>query len=549
MNIFTLVTVLVALFVFSAVALAARPPGAGNGGGGGGGGGNAPPDYGDLIIILRDLYGVPIPSDATLVPDPETGEMVDGGLCWQPLAFPSETCELFEIINGEWYCTENKVNPDCEDTDDEICEREGPCLVLVDQYTCGVLDPGCTQEVDFGRINEARSPEDVFQSQLEDVVIKLTTADCVTLDPAGRLVASTVAADETVSTSTIDSPLQNLAIYRQLMLNGTLGFTLPGNPYDTAARGLGAASDKAGEFNVDMLAYLNSIMGLSDLATPTVLDKICIDMREEVKGVIQLVEKCFLNYGPDTYDANGQLIIGADYLYDRSTNFGALPDPAYIPEEGPEEGWFEYSYLISEEPPTFGIDQGPIMGAVFDDLPGFSDGNIGGFAQAIDDTRAVIEFMHTNPVSDDFATPVFCEASGDINYDVSISDVSGLQVPKNVVDGSSDREFIVTVANAGPDAAEVTLTVTAVPAIAGEVLADLDDGEGFIESPFVFPPTLIPPGGNHAFSAIISVDIGERTTIGWTATAATDFDVNPANNVTTASSNVKVTGSGGRGRR
>jgi len=287
-------------------------------------------------------------------------------------------------------------------------------------------------------------------------------------------------------------------------------------------------------------------MGLSDPATTTVLGKICIDMREEVKGTIQLVEKCFLNYGPDTYDAYDQLIIGADYAYDRTENFGALPDPAYIPEEEPEEGWFEYTYLMSEEPPTFGIAQGPIMGAVFDDLFGFMGGNIGGFAQAIDDTRAVIDFMHNNPVSDDFATPVYCEASGDINYDVSISDVSGLQVPKNVVDGSSDREFIVTVANAGPDAAEVTLTVTATPAEEGEVLADLDDGAGFIESPFVFPTTIIPPGGNHAFSAIISVDIGGRTSIVWTADAFAPDDVNPSNNLVTAESNVKVTGGGRR---
>ena len=526
MNILTLVTFLVALFAFSAVGLAAPPPGAGNGGGGGGGGGgNAPPDYGDLIIILRDLYGVPILSPEVQVEDPETGDLVAGGLCWQPIAFPSDSCPQ------------------------ETCVIEGTDIVNVDQRTCAVA-PGCalcTQEVDFGRINEARSPEDVFQAQLEDVLIKLTTADCVTLDPAGRLVASTVAADETVSTSTIDSPLQNLAIYRQLMLTGTLGLTLPGNTYDTAARGLGAASDKAGEFNVDMLAYLNSIMGLSDLATPTVLDKICIDMREEVKGTIQLVEKCFLNYGPDTYDEYSELISGADYLYARSTNFGALPDPAYIPEDEPVEGWFEYTYLISEDPPTFGIEEGSIMSAVFADEPGFLGGNIGGFAQAIDDTRAVIEFMHTNPVSDDFATPVHCEASGDINYDVSISDVSGLQVPKNVVDGSSDREFIVTVANAGPDAAEVTLTVTATPAVEGEVLADLpDDGASFIEGPFVFPTTLIPPGGNHAFSAIISVDIGERTTIAWTADAFAPDDVNPSNNYVTAVSNVKVTGGGRR---
>ncbi len=68
--------------------------------------------------------------------------------------------------------------------------------------------------------------------------------------------------------STIDSPLQNLAIYRQLMLTGTIGAPLPegAGTLDTAARGLGAASDKTGEVNVDLVAYLNQIMGLSDPA-------------------------------------------------------------------------------------------------------------------------------------------------------------------------------------------------------------------------------------------------------------------------------------------
>ena len=53
----------------------------------GGGGGGAAPDYGDLIILYRDDNGVPIPSPAVQVPDPETGLLVDGGLCWQPIAF------------------------------------------------------------------------------------------------------------------------------------------------------------------------------------------------------------------------------------------------------------------------------------------------------------------------------------------------------------------------------------------------------------------------------------------------------------------------------
>ena len=99
---------------------------------------------------------------------------------------------------------------------------------------------------------------------------------------------------------------------------------------------------------------------------------------------------------------------------------------------------------------------------------GFTDGNIGGFAQAADDTRAVIDFMHTNPVSVDFVSPVACYVcpppSGQDPpigaYDVSISEESGLQVPKQMVDGSEGREFVVTVANASGSADPATGTVT-----------------------------------------------------------------------------------------
>ena len=72
----------------------------------------------------------------------------------------------------------------------------------------------------------------------------------------------------------IDSPLQNMAIYRQLMLTGTIGVPSAGwcDVLDTAARGVGAGSDKSGEVNVDLVAYLNQIMGLTDPATATILD-------------------------------------------------------------------------------------------------------------------------------------------------------------------------------------------------------------------------------------------------------------------------------------
>jgi len=430
----------------------------------------------------------------------------------------------------------------------------------VNQFNCAVTTgcANCTQEVDFGRVNAARSPDDVFDRQLEDVVVNLAIADCITLDPAGRLVASRVAADATVTTNTIDSPLQNLAIYRQLMLTGFLGaeanpIEVPGDTLDTAARGLGVSSDKTGEVNMDLVAYTNSIMGLDDV--PTILGKLCETYREEVQGTIQLVEKCYLNYGPEVSDIPPTPVTPpANYQYTRSDNFStteqSLPLPAYIPNDT-SYGWFEYLAVFDDTVPSFQILQGPILDAVFTDT--FDGGNIGGFAQASDDTRAVINFMHDWPMpdADVYATEVVCEASDEIAYDVSISDVSGLQVPQNIVDGSSDREFIVTVANAGPDPATVTLTVTAIPDAGGTVLANLDGDDpdaGFIPSPFVFPPTEITAGGSASFSALISVDIGQRTTINWTAVAAAPDDVNLSNNTATAVSNVKVTGSGGGGQ-
>ena len=489
----------------------------------GGGGGNEPPDLGDLIILLRDDFGVPV---------------LDGNQCQQPIAFPSDTCPS-ECVLGD-----------------------DPFLVATDPETCAVLATcsTCTKEVNFGRVNLARSSESVLESQLEDVIVSLAIADCVSLDPAGRLVASTSAEEtngsavvngsvlgassaadgEVVLTNTIDSPLQNLAIYRQLMLTGDLGVSLPDgvDVLDTAARGLGVALDKSGEGNVDMVAYLNQILGLSDPATATYIDeKICIDVKEEVMGTVQLVQKCFLDY--------------SDYAYEREMNFGSLPAPAYIPEGAPEEGWFEYLSEVAnggQTDPLFEIVYGPILNAVFPDgiggyELGYIDGNIGGFAQAVDDTRAVIQFMHNWAVPAEFETAVPCDAvPGPGNYDLSISEESGLQVPKQMIATAEDREFVVTVANAGPDAATGMVSVTAITAAGGPVRV------GGLEGPFELEFPDLAAGMNASWQMVFTIDEPhERTTISWTATIEAEHDVNPGNNEVTATTNVKVTGSGGGG--
>jgi hypothetical protein len=473
----------------------------------------APPvDFGDLIILYRDADGVPI-----LTPgDPAPGGT---GLCQQPLAF-------------------NEADPDdlCPDSCVVPSIPAGEDVVEVDQSTCAVASgcEACTHEVEFGRLNEARSSDEVFNSQLQDVVVNLATSDCeVTLDPAGRMVTGKLLTDDPsdpplpdeYTTSAIDSPLQNLAIYRQLIQTGDIGVALPQGATDleTAARGLGAASDKSGGVNMDLVAYLNQIMGLSEPATPTILGPpICIQVREEVQGTVQLVQKCFLDY--------------SGYGYNRNDNFLALPAPPYIPDGIGTAGWFEYLAILDGtiDPPSFTIDQGPIVDAVFGAGTGDLE-NIEAFAQAADDTRAVIDYMHNWPIpnADEYATPVPCMLTEGITYDVSISDVSGLQVPKNYVSGT-EREFIVTVANGGPDPATGTVTVTGV----------LGTGVVVPGSPWTFGFTELGEGQSASFTQLFSVT-SPATTITWTATAYAQYDVVPSNNTVVKTSNIKGGGGGG----
>ena len=504
----------------SGTAVAQGQGGGGGGGNGGGGGGDAEiPDYGDLIILLRDEFGVPVPSASVPVPDPESGNTIDGGLCWQPTsadpAFPAAFAAwvppldrlvlptLFTVIDGRY-------------------------VIPVDQYTCGVEGyfSSYTEEVDFGRINEARSPASVFESQLEDVIIKLATADSTSLDPAGRMVASNcVEVDgeiEITSTSTIDSPLQNLAVYRELMLTGTIGVDLPeeADIFDTAARGLGVASDKGGLVNKDMVAYLNMLMGLDE--AQTILPKLTETYREEVQGTIQQVTKSFLDY--------------RGYGYDRGANFLALPSPPYIPKLAPVPGEFEYLALVPDSnPPQFEILQGPIMTAVFDNDPGFLGGNIEGFAQAADDTRAVINFMHDWPIPDAdlYGTPVPCVPSDNILYDLAISEQSGLQVPKNYVNGG-EREFFINVGNLGPDPANGTVTVVAT------------GDEGSLGN-WTFTFEDLPEGQTASFTGYFTIDT-TSSEIAWSATVVADppgTDPNLTNNTRDATSKVRASGGGG----
>lgn len=197
------------------------------------GGGNAGSDtlkgdlYGDIIVLQRN-------DDGTLVMTTDGDNVITYAVA------PDGT--LIEIVNGE------------------------------------IPEGADVQAVEFGRLNIARSPIKVLEHSLTEALSKLDEGELgvtVTLDPAGRLV---------VDGSTIDSPLENLALYEALMttpaVDGvvtlsvtstsdgqpvTYSFSLPeGVRLDLAAAALAAASDKTGELTIDEVVGISTFLGVED---------------------------------------------------------------------------------------------------------------------------------------------------------------------------------------------------------------------------------------------------------------------------------------------
>lgn len=188
-----------------------------------GGGGNPQPgdtkgdDYGDLIVLKRDpITGEPLTND-------------DGEL----------------LICLDLACTQT------------VPTEEG-------EVPAGVTPI----EVEFGRAAVARSPSRVIDKALTDALAKLTTDGAVIgLDLAGRITVTINGV-----TSTIDSPLENLALYIDLLAGladedatsateAALGELAS---LDNAASLLAGLADKTGTITVDYIVYNNVIAGVTE---------------------------------------------------------------------------------------------------------------------------------------------------------------------------------------------------------------------------------------------------------------------------------------------
>ena len=266
--------------------------------------------YGDLYVILRDANGVPILDENGFV---------------QPVDANGNPIPLND---------EGEIEPGYED------------LALT---------------VEFGRLNSGRSPSKVSDKAYQEAIDTINAAIAIGVDEAGRIVVTT--ADGEIKT--IDSPLENLALYAALMENGYLpgidlqdgvslgALSFLADPAFTredmlmAATLLAAGADKAGTISLDMVIYLASIMGVDGVNPVTGPDG-----------------KTYVDYSSLTYDR-------------ASTYTGTV------------------TYLKDNGDGTYSLVTASIMDAVFGGED-YSGTQADAFAQAADDARAVIEFIHDN---------------------------------------------------------------------------------------------------------------------------------------------------------
>jgi hypothetical protein len=214
------------------------------------------------------------------------------------------------------------------------------------------IDESLVQEVELSRLNIARSPDKVTERALDEAIATLNSATEVQTDAAGRLM---VLIDG--EWKTIDSPVENMALYLDLIADGTIaGLTNPtvtsafpnltDGKLDSAdllvgAVLLAATADKFTALSLDAVMYVNNILGVNDPATSTYIDLTSVS-------------------------------------YDRSDVYGDVTAEVLVDPEN-DGTWTVATVNIFDA--VFGSTDVTATAAA-------------GFAQAVDDARAVVNFIH-----------------------------------------------------------------------------------------------------------------------------------------------------------
>jgi hypothetical protein len=238
----------------------------------------------------------------------------------------------------------------------------------------------CAMEVELGRLSVARGPDEVREQALTEAV-KTLSSGTISLDPAGRLVVTSLDPELGVPVDkTIDSSLSNIAMYEELLEQGNLDehpdypvdvlTGLQGGYLDRAAAALGGGADKFGKITVDTVIAMNAFM------------TVAVDLDESEMPLP-------INDEGDKYYDFSSFAYERSATYDHTLCYLRVVMDGDVPAQTPTG-----EYLVEV------VSDESVMQAVFGGET-YSGGNIAGFAQAADDARATIEFMHSHVVPDE----------------------------------------------------------------------------------------------------------------------------------------------------
>jgi hypothetical protein len=359
------IRLLAAATAAGAVVLGGMSPGAAAPPGGGSGGSDTGSLYSDLVLALRDVDGTP--KLAEYVVTGEEGTSVE--YCVQPVSYtevagvtpqtnPVDGRQVWVLpLQGEWL--ENPVDPLPVD------EIE-PCDVQP-QYAMFIL------EAELERLNLVRTSDDVLAKKLADVKTKLTLADEVGLDPAGRLTVDGVA---------LDASPEYAAIYKSLMTTGgvpALDFgDIAYNNWQLAAVAMGTAASKGVPLSVDAVQYYNRAVGFTTMDPLPSWDGLSFlqsadpDPSTPMPVDVLPGSENFVDYGNFEYN-RGDIFVGSVTWLDVPTMTWKVT-------------------RILEAVPWENI--APTDGLTADQVNHQTLTGVTAFAQMADDARAVIAFLH-----------------------------------------------------------------------------------------------------------------------------------------------------------
>ena len=315
--------------------------------GGGGkpaGGGTKKGDlYGDLYVLIRD----PVTGIAA------TETLIIEGL---PVVYVKVQAYTKDPVTGVLTLVPNAWIPRDPATGD----------LLTTMVINGVVTPVYPSEVEFGRLSVSRSPNKVSDHSLAEALTSLTaTSAVVTQDAAGRLVITTLVNGVPVS-KTIDSPLENLALYKAIML---LPKDDPLTPIDESRTITAIVSSDGGKVTTPVTYTIPTSINI-DMLKASLLAAAADKTKTVTLDVLMYINSV-LTVTPDL----------STFTYDRLATYGTATA----------------TVLVKQDDGTYKVVTVNLYDTLFK-TPDTTSTGAADFAQAVDDALQILEFIHDNEV-------------------------------------------------------------------------------------------------------------------------------------------------------